>query len=712
MRSYLTVVFSLSVLCSSFLSAQANEVVTDEATVHFYSEVDAVRPGERFWVAMDFELKPHWHVYWVNPGASGLPLELDWDLPEGLSAGEIQWPVPERIELGGLINYGYEDGVTFLVSIDVADTVEPAEALTIVVDAFWLICKEVCLPAEGRFELQVPVVDRPPEPINNEVFASARASHPQPSAELPWHVGAVTEAESLVIRITQKSDEVSLPESLYFYSENSEVVDVNAPQVWERVDTGVSELRMPLVQSFMEDPLLKVGGVLQTNASSWSVELDLGAGHRSLNQLEVTSYDGVGGFEAFFLNLGLPGWLLLAFLGGMILNVMPCVLPVLSLKVFSLLKHSGQTKQQALMHGLAYTGGVVLSFLCLAVVLLLLRALGERIGWGFQLQSPGFVVVLALLFFLFALNLMGVFELGSSLVGADTEVSKRNDLVGSFSMGILAAVVGAPCVGPLLASVGGIAVQAPPLTGLLIFGMMGFGLAAPFLVLAIFPNLVAYLPKPGAWMESVKQFMGFLLIAAVLFLISVVGASGGTVAIKALLISLFVASLAAWVYGRWGAPVKSLRSKRVSLLLSLILLLAATTYGVQRVGVAYAKPTEASSKQTGQWAAWSESRVESELAAGNPVFVDFTASWCLICQVNKARALRTDATAKLFEEAGVVALEADWSRYDPEITSALEKFGRSGVPLYLLYSTDGNVQVLPQSLNQNIITEAVEKLTK
>jgi thiol:disulfide interchange protein DsbD len=401
----------------------------------------------------------------------------------------------------------------------------------------------------------------------------------------------------------------------------------------------------------------------------------------------------------------------LAFLGGLILNIMPCVLPVLSLKVFSLLKHAGQARSDALRHGLAYTAGVVLSFIALAAALFILRALGERIGWGFQLQSPGFVVVLSAVFFLFGLNLMGVFELGGRLVGADNKVAKRKDVLGSFGMGVLAAVVGAPCMGPLVAGVSGLAVQANVATGLITFGMMGLGLSSPFLALSVFPKLVAFLPKPGLWMESFKQGMGFLLMAAVVFLALVIGRQGGVDAIFILLIVILLSSIAAWVFGRWGAASRSRRSQQIARVLAVFLIGGSLYYGVRSIKEVYLDygNQETIADSSGQWGAWSSERVDELLAEGRPVFVDFTATWCLICQVNKKVALRTDATESLFTKKGIVAMEADWTRYDSDITDALEKFGRSGVPLYVLYTPDGKVTVLPQSLTNGIVREAVEK---
>jgi thiol:disulfide interchange protein/DsbC/DsbD-like thiol-disulfide interchange protein len=678
-------------------------------TVELIAEQSAVVPGETIYVALDFELESHWHLYWKNPGASGFPVEVEWELPEGFVAGEIQWPAPERIELGGLMSYAYENEVTLIVPIHAPEDLELGTALSIKAEASWLACKEFCMPGDASLSLELTAGAA--AVTSAEVAAFEAARERMPEATTPWSVSVAVEAMALVLTIEQGAG-AEIPSDLYFYADQEGMIDPNAPQSFSFAGEGVARLEASLAMEQLDAPSDTFSGVLQSASGNWSIELGTGTAN-----VEPASPGGAvpvaAGFEGVLLNLGLPGWLLLAFLGGFILNVMPCVLPVLSLKVFSLLKHSGQSKAQALMHGGAYTAGVVASFLALAGVLLALRSVGERIGWGFQLQSPNFVVVLTVVFFLFALNLMGVFEVGTSLVGADTQVSKRNDALGSFGMGVLAAVVGAPCMGPLVASVSGIAVQTNAATGLLIFGVMGLGLASPFLFLSIFPKLVAYLPRPGMWMESVKQFMGFLLMAAVVFLALVAGRLGGVDAVIALLIALLVAGLAAWIYGRWAVPVKAKRTQRIAQVISLALLVFATVYAIKETKTAYENFESGSSvAANGQWSPWSAERVAAELAEGRPVFIDFTASWCLICQVNKKVATHTEATEALFEEYGVVALEADWTRYDSAITDELERFGRSGVPLYVLYAPDGEVTVLPQSLTNGIVREAVENALK
>ncbi len=690
--------------------AQAVPFRANHTTVELIAEDRAIVPGERFDVAVRFVLEPHWHIYWQNPGASGLAPEITWTLPEGIEAGEIQWPAPERVPLAGMMNYGYEEEAVFIVTMQASDALEQGAEVTITADLFWLICKEACLPDEASIKLILPVAAE--SLPSNEASAFRQARSRQAQAESPWLTSAYIADSSLVLEIEGQD----IPSDLYFYADKEGQVDPSGAQALSHSGEGRAELRLPIVASFIEGQPTEIRGILQSGENSWQASAKIRVAApvvregREVKQV-MSLVTEPAGFEQRLLALGLPGFLVLAFLGGLILNIMPCVLPVLSLKVFSLLKHAGQARSDALRHGLAYTFGVVFSFLALAGLLFALRAVSERIGWGFQLQSPGFIIVLAAVFFIFGLNLMGLFELGSRLIGADASISKRNDMLGSFGMGILAAVVGAPCMGPLVAGVSGLAVQASVATGLLIFAMMGLGLASPFLLLSVFPRLVGFLPKPGAWMESFKQGMGFLLFAAVIFLALVSGRQGGVDAVIVLLVVLLLCAIAAWIFGRWASPVSSVRSQRIAKLLSLALIGVTLAYGIRSTRLAYARYGDAPAAvdATGQWGAWSSEKVDSLLAEGRPVFVDFTATWCLICQVNKKVALRTEATELLFKDKGIVALSGDWTRSDPEITAALESFGRSGVPLYLLYTPDGEVTVLPQSLTVGTVRDAVEK---
>ena len=682
---------------------QAQSGASEPVKVRLYAEAAAISSGENLSLGVHFKLEPHWHIYWKNPGNSGLPVRIKWKLPEGFEVGPIQWPTPDRISLASLVTYGFENEVTLLASLSVPENLKPDQEIRIEAEVDWLMCKALCVPGKADLFIDLLVASKPIGSKDFQIFEKARAQLPKRNDQ--WKLSTRQVDGALELHIQGQTERLG---DWYFFPEMEGVLDPNAEQVATYGEAGAIQLRLPLLPNvgFAGEP---IRGVLTNDAGSWQVTLNdvMGASLPPEHPKESSS------FQEALLNLGLPGWLVLAFAGGLILNIMPCVLPVLSLKVFSLVKHSGQSRRHAFVHGIAYTIGVVGSFLLLAGALFAFKALGEGVGWGFQLQSPGFVVILAILLFMFGLNMLGVFEIGIGLVGADTKVAQRNDLAGSFGMGVLAAVVGAPCMGPMIASVSGVAIQSSVSTGLLLFGVMGLGLASPFLFLAIFPKLAACLPKPGAWMEVFKQGMGFLLLLSVVFLAYVLGQQAGVDGIVHLLLVLVMCALAGWIHGRWGAPVKSAKTRRVALVLTLLLLVGAGNYGVTRAVVARnaLMSDSALKKEGGPWAEWSEARVQAELDKGNSVFVDFTAAWCLICQANKL-ATRSDAITSLFQEHGIVSFEADWTRRDPAITKALEQFGRAGVPLYLLYTPDGEVVVLPQSLTKGIIRQAVEKAFK
>ncbi|HEV3273092.1 MAG TPA: thioredoxin family protein [Candidatus Methylacidiphilales bacterium] len=405
----------------------------------------------------------------------------------------------------------------------------------------------------------------------------------------------------------------------------------------------------------------------------------------------------------------------LAFIGGLILNLMPCVLPVLSLKVFSLMKHAGENPRAAWVQGAAFTAGVVVSFWVLAGLLIALRTAGHQLGWGFQMQSPGFVLALIFLFFLLGLNLFGVFELGSSLVGLDAKATGHlGGLASSFGNGALATVAATPCTAPFMGSALGFAAQQPPLVSLLIFTFLALGMAAPYLLLTIFPGALRFVPKPGAWMEAFKQFMGFLLMATVIFLIYVFGALVGEDVLPVLLFTLLLAGIGAWQYGRWGTVMHS-PGVRGANIISAFCAIGLAVYFATTLAVLKPVPaisSENNALHSGSWQPWSQGAVDAALTKGQPVFVDFTAAWCLSCKVNEAVALGTGAVKQAFAEKNVALFRADWTHSDPDISKALQKFNRDGVPLYLLYSPKEkeNPQVLPAVLTPGIVLEAVGNL--
>jgi thiol:disulfide interchange protein len=405
-----------------------------------------------------------------------------------------------------------------------------------------------------------------------------------------------------------------------------------------------------------------------------------------------------------------------AFIGGLILNLRPCVLPVLSLKVFSLMKHAGENPKTAWIQGVAFTAGVVLSFWALAGLLLVLRSAGNHLGWGFQMQSPGFVLALIFLFFLLALNLFGVFELGSSLVGLDAKATGHlGGLASSFGNGALATLAATPCTAPFMGSALGFAAQQPAFVSMLIFTFLALGMAAPYLLLTIFPGALRFVPKPGAWMEAFKQFMGFLLMATVIFLVYVLGALVGDGEIYLTLFVLLLAALAAWIYGRWATPINTLKGRIRAYILVAFLVFCVVSRSSEIVGAIPPEPTKGirgSSAAHDVWQPWTTDAVSQALDKGQPVFVDFTAAWCLSCKVNERLALDTDAVKKAFADKNVALFRADWTHADPEISKTLQQYNRDGVPLYLLYSPKdkANPQVLPAVLTPGIVLDAVGKL--
>jgi thiol:disulfide interchange protein DsbD len=413
-------------------------------------------------------------------------------------------------------------------------------------------------------------------------------------------------------------------------------------------------------------------------------------------------------------DIGFVWALILAFAGGMILNLMPCVLPVVSFKVLSFVKMAGQSRITTLKHGLAFFWGIMISFWVLAGLLLILQAYGKSVGWGFQLQEPIFVSVLAALLFVFGLSLFGVFELGASLAswaGQKQAGSRTQEpLLASFLSGVLATVVATPCTGPFLGTAVGFAATLPPIWSMMIFTSLGLGMAFPYLVLSAFPALLKWMPRPGPWMETFKQLMGFLMVATVLWLLWVFAGQTDTLALFILLLGFFVLSIGAWIYGRWGSPVKSKRSRLVSYVLVLICVALAGQMMVTASSLTAADP-QASHQTGGGWETFSSERLQELRLKGVPVFIDFTAKWCLICQANHL-VLSTNEVEQKMEQLGVVRMKADWTRNDPEITTVLRKFGRNGVPLYLLYGTDPESapEVLPQLLTPEVVKSYLEKM--
>ena len=730
-------------------------------TAELIPESTTVEAGKPFDVALHLHADVGWHTYWINPGDAGLATTIAWTLPPGFTAGPIQWPTPEKHDMGGLMTYGYAGDVYLLTTITPPKSDLPPH-FDVKASAEWLVCKEECIP--GKAELTLPLdsglmnLRLPVE--NKDFFAQARER--LPVENIMPNVSGFYTGNSLCIKL---SDTVRLTaralKTLQFFPEQSNVLDaVHSP----RITVGDYIPNVSLLISLQQNGAKpdKLSGVLVSDQpltgkakavsiSEFSVASAVAAaagvpvpsggsvqpvavagpatGSSSGNDSVARSATATvtappphgGGYGAappvLIAVLGA------AFVGGLILNLMPCVLPVLSLKVFSLMKHAGNDPRGAWIQGAAFTAGVVLSFWVLAGLLMVLRTAGNEIGWGFQMQSPGFVLALILLFFLLALNLFGVFELGLSLVGLDAKATGHlGGLASSFGNGALATLAATPCTAPFMGSALGFAAQQPAYVSLLIFTFLALGMATPYLLLTIFPGALRFVPKPGAWMEAFKQFMGFLLMASVIYLVYVFGALVGPDELPMLLFVLLLAGMAAWVYGRWGTAVHSGIVRVVAFVLAMGLLASSIAWGVM---LAKADETVARSAtatgdvgdghvpmHSGDWQPWSPAAVDEALKQGRPVFVDFTAAWCLSCKVNEALALGTDSVKQAFAHKNVALFRADWTHADPAISETLRRFNRDGVPLYLVYSPKdkGAPQVLPEVLTPGIVLDALKSL--
>ena len=679
------------------------------------SEVASVQPGEAFTVALRMTMEAGWHSYWMNPGDAGQPTRIDWALPPGFTADSIRWPHPHRIDAGPLTSYGYSDEVLLLTTITPPDDLEPGTEVQIGGDAAWLICADICLPAEAPdLRLTLPVRAEPPAPSDewSGAFAEARAQLPR---TLPnWSFEAVRSAGSYALKVTPPEDQTASLEGTHFFPSEKAVLDHAAPQPLSKEEDG--SYLLALQQSeYAQAPAERLRGALVApDGEAWGPRGDVQA---LWVDAPVDTAQAASAFSAETQgrSMSLVWALLFAFTGGLILNLMPCVFPVLSLKVLSFARQAGEGRAAARRHGLVFGAGVVVSFWVLAGLLLAFRAGGSQIGWGFQLQSPLFVALMAMLFFGIGLNLLGVFEVGSTLMswgGRAEGAAAESSYGGSFLSGVLATVVATPCTAPLMGAALGFALSLSVGGALLVFTALGVGMAAPYVLLSAAPRLLRRLPKPGAWMETLRQALAFPMFAAAIWLIWVFGQQAGVSGAALLLTGLLLLSTAAWILGRWDARRLPAGWRLFTRGLAAAALAGALMLAL--VGARYEAPAAGSLAAQEEGAAWqpfSPEKVEQLRAEGRPVFVDFTAAWCLTCQVNERTALSTAAVQAAFDEKNVALLKADWTNRDATIARALEDHGRSGVPLYVLYKGDGSdPTLLPEILTQSIVLNALESL--
>ncbi|HEX5035973.1 MAG TPA: thioredoxin family protein [bacterium] len=680
------------------LSLAADTVTTPHVVARIVSDAAAVAPGSSFGVGLDFTLKKGWHTYWKNPGDSGEPMKVTWKVSPGLSAGPLSYPPPELIQMPPLANFGYKDQVLIFSDMAAGADLTPGGSIEIQADATWLVCEETCIPEKGSFSITLPVAAASSPGPDAPRFQAARERLPKPVSAARVEVSD----KGLYLAFPEG---IELPEEtsrLFFFPETPGVIKNAAEQVAFK-DRGRHFLRL-VPDPGMTKPPERLTGVLVTGEKAYALgELPdhpsvvaLPPRAASRTPAEVPSGETAPAVKSEAPGLTAARAVPFAFLGGLLLNLMPCVFPVLSVKVLGFLKKSGGDHRRARTHGWAYAAGVVLSFGVLAAALLFLRWSGEALGWGFQLQSPLFVLLMIFLLFLLALSLLGLFEIGGSLMGVGSKLAGQTGLSGSFFTGVLATVVATPCTAPFMGPAVGFALAQPAAMALAVFLAVGVGMALPYLVLTHVPALLWRLPKPGPWMETFQQAMAFPLLATVVWLLWVIGrqAPGALVTI---LLALLALSFGVWL----GRRVR--RARPVALLIAA----AAVAWAVVEVrgeirGAASALAT------TAGWEAFSERRISALRAEGRPVFVDFTAAWCLTCQVNKKTVLEREDVRRAFSDKNVALIEADWTNQDAAISKALEAFGRQGVPLYVYYPPGGEAKVLPALLTKAIVLESLE----
>jgi thiol:disulfide interchange protein len=699
---FLRPIFALIALLVTAWPAWAASSSADALHLH----VQLVIPGQDLHsgaqnnAGLYFKLEPGWHVYWQNAGDSGEPPRIDWTLPAGITAGPLQFPAPKRLPLGPLMDFGYENEVLFPLKLSVAENAKPRD-VTLDAQVKWLVCREVCIPGKASLSITRTIVPK----------SQATGAQADPDTQIWARLGnnlpsSLPSGDKAVFQSTQSGFRLAVSTGqretqAVFFPADQNILDNPSPQTLTATPTG-------LILDLKKD------ANLASTPPALNGVLELSGGHN----YTIRATQGIIALPAPGPTIGeLARISFFAFLGGLLLNLMPCVFPVLFIKGLSLVNSSNEEKHKLRLHGFVYTAGILVSFWALVAALLGLRAAGASLGWGFQFQSPVFLSLMAALLFFLGLSLAGQFEIGLTLTGAGGSLAAKQGYAGSFFTGVLAVVVATPCTAPFMGTAIGYALAQPATVTFVVFTALALGLAAPYVALTLQPAWTRLLPKPGAWMDILKQAISVPIFLTVIWLAWVLANAYGATLLGVLLLSLLLLAIAGWFLGRWPA-------KRWATAIAGVILLAAVVFSVfsaKTVGspkgqyeIGDVDALKASPLVRGAaWQPWSSDAVQKALASGQPVFVDFTASWCLSCQVNERVALDRPEVELAFAKANVTLLRADWTREDPAITQALASLGRSGVPVYALYTPgQNNPQLLPQVLTPAIVTGALAQLPR
>ncbi|MEP9375191.1 protein-disulfide reductase DsbD domain-containing protein [Aquabacter sp. CN5-332] len=680
-------------------AAESAAQSSPRATVTLISDADSVAPGSTFRIGLRQKLAPHWHTYWKNPGDAGAPPEIRLALPDGAQAGEIQWPGPDRFSVGPVMSFGYEREVVFPITVTVPGSAAPGQTFTVAAEADWLVCEKECIPEAGRFSLDLPIsaIPSPAGPDVAAAFAASDMRQPRPS---PWTARLAAEGAALALTVEGKDILPSSVRGAFFYPAEWGVLTHAAPQQLT-VDEGRLTLAMEKGQTF--SPGGAVSGLLAVTDGGGETrwfEIAAPADAAAPSPRQASGVPMGSGESLSLLQAAM-----FAFLGGLILNLMPCVFPVLAIKATSIARLSSGSLRDIRLSGLFYTLGVLVAFVALAGALLAVRAAGSAVGWGFQFQSPIFVAAMSWLMLAIGLNLSGVYEIGLSMAGMGQGLAGKPGHGGSFFTGLLAVVVATPCTAPFMGAAIGTALSAPPAVCLALFAAMGLGLAAPYGLLALFPGLARLLPRPGLWMVRLRQAMAFLMYASAAWLVWVLARQAGDFGVMIALSGALLVALAAWIYG-----IAQHGSGRGFIPRGLAMAAIIGTLALLPQLRAVAAP-EAGAASSGA-EPFDDGRLAALRREGKPVFVNMTAAWCITCLVNERTALSTTAVKKAFEVNDVTYLKGDWTNQDPRITAFLRSFNRDGLPFYALYPAGGGEPVvLPPVLTEAMLVEEIQRAT-
>ncbi|MFC3637758.1 protein-disulfide reductase DsbD family protein [Camelimonas fluminis] len=720
--------FGLAILAVFALAAQsltmgdaalANQRGNDLVKADLLIEPSAIQPGKPFTVALRLRTKEHWHTYWRNPGDSGLPTEIRWSLPPGFRAGPIQWPTPQRLPVGPLMNFGYEGETFLLTQITPPADLAPVGRVTLKADASWLVCEKECIPGGASLSASAPaapdVASVAPDPASAQAFALARDQQPTPLSGATFDASGDAFTVTAPLPAGMTADEIR---DAAFFPVDESLLENAAPQ---KRDIKDGKLTLTMQRSAPASAALShLAGVISLTAASGATrgyEISIGDPPPAVASLPISqpafavppraTAPTSTGADAASLTLWMA--LVLAFAGGMVLNLMPCVFPVLSIKVLSLAQGGGKTPRAMRLHGLSYGAGVLVSFVALAAMLIAARQAGASIGWGFQLQSPPVVALLAYVMFAMGLGLSGAVQLGASWSGLGDRLTRRASYGGSFFTGILAAVVASPCTGPFMGAAIGFSLTQSAGMAIAVFIALGAGLAFPFVLLTFLPALMKRMPRPGRWMEILKQALAFPLYATAAWLIWVLSQQVSPIGLSLALGGLVAVALAIWAAGLAAAAGRGgAIAARVVVALALVIAVAC----IWRVDETRHAPGAVAATGEGV-EPFTQQRLNALLTERKPVLVNLTAAWCITCMVNERTTLDTASVRDAMQARGVAYLKGDWTNQNPEITALLARFGRGGVPLYLVYRGEGVEEapvVLPQILTPATVIEALSAL--